>query len=89
MRACATRNCGRRRTFVKKFVPQRIFAEMADLVAELRASGVDLWAVSSTNRWVIAEGVRAFGIPEERILAAEVRVADGLITSEIVRRAHR
>jgi phosphoserine phosphatase len=33
---------------------------------------------------VIAEGIRDFGIPEEHILAAEVRVADGLITSEIV-----
>jgi phosphoserine phosphatase len=57
---------------------------MADLVAELRASGVDLWAVSSTNRWVIAEAVRDFGIPEDHILAAEVRVADGLITTDIV-----
>jgi len=34
-------------------------------------------AVSSTNRWVIAEGVRDFGFPEEHILAAEVRVTDG------------
>ena len=58
--------------------------EMADLVAALRAAGVDLWAVSSTNRWVIAEGVRDFGIPEDHVLAAEVRVTDGLITSEIV-----
>jgi phosphoserine phosphatase len=33
---------------------------------------------------VIAEGVRDLGIPEERILAAEVRVTDGLITSEIL-----
>ncbi len=43
-----------------------------------------LWAVSSTNKWVIAEGVRDFGIPEERVLAAEVRVVDGLIGSEIL-----
>jgi len=45
---------------------------------------VELWAVSSTNRWVIAEGVRRFGIPEERILAAEVQVVDGQITSDLV-----
>jgi phosphoserine phosphatase len=70
--------------YVKKFIHERIFQEMADLVAELRASGVDLWAVSSTNRWVIAEAVRDFGIPEDHILAAEVRVADGLITTDIV-----
>jgi phosphoserine phosphatase len=70
--------------YVKEFVHDRIFAEMADLVANLREGGVDLWAVSSTNRWVIAEGVRDFGIPEDHILAAEVRVTDGLITSEVL-----
>lgn len=70
--------------YVDKFVRERIFAEMAALVGRLRKAGVELWAVSSTNRWVIAEGVRDFGIAPEHILAAEVRVADGMITSEIV-----
>ncbi len=70
--------------YVDKFVRGRIFAEMVALVAMMRKAGIELWAVSSTNRWVIAEGLRDFGIPEERILAAEVRVADGIITSEIV-----
>ena len=70
--------------YVEEFVRQHIFEELFDLVARMRKSGVELWAVSSTNRWVIAEGVRDFGIPEERILAAEVRVKDGIITSEIV-----
>ncbi len=40
--------------------------------------------MSSTNKWVVTEGVREFAIPEERILAAEVRVTEGLITSELV-----
>jgi phosphoserine phosphatase len=57
---------------------------MAALLAALGQAGVELWAVSSTNKWVVAEGVKDLGIPEERVLAAEVRVADGLITSEIV-----
>jgi phosphoserine phosphatase len=70
--------------YVKEFVQDRIFPEMAALVAAMRRAGIELWAVSSTNRWVIAEGVRDFGIPENRILAAEVRVVDGLITHEIV-----
>jgi phosphoserine phosphatase len=70
--------------YVKEFVHDRIFAEMVDLVAALQAAGVDLWAVSSTNRWVVAEGVRDFRIPENHILAAEVHVKDGLITSEIM-----
>jgi len=70
--------------YVGEFVQQRIFPEVASLLASLRESGTELWAVSSTNRWVVAEGVRQFGIPERRVLAAEVRVADGLISSEIV-----
>ena len=70
--------------YVNKFVRERIFAEMAALVASMQRAGIELWAVSSTNRWVIAEGLREFGIPEERILAAEVRVKEGMISSEIV-----
>ena len=70
--------------FFAEHVRQHIFSEMASLVAELRNRHVELWAVSSTNKWVVAEGVRQFGIPENRVLAAEVRVADGVITSDLV-----
>lgn len=70
--------------YYQEFVRGRIFPEMAALVAALRKAGVELWAVSSTNRWVIAEGVRDFGIPEDHILAADVRVANGTITSDLI-----
>jgi len=70
--------------YVKKFVKQRIFAEIASLLTSLGEAGIELWAVSSTNRWVVAEGVRAFGIPESRVLAASVRVDQGVISSEIL-----
>ena len=70
--------------YVSEYVPPRIFAEMAQLVAALQKAGVEIWAVSSTNKWVVAEGVRDFNIPEERILAAEVRVVNGVITTEIL-----
>jgi phosphoserine phosphatase len=69
---------------VREFVEPRIFAEMAELLAKLSQAGVELWAVSSTNKWVVAEGARGFGIPEERVLAAEARVTEGLITAELV-----
>ena len=62
------------RRAAKKFfasqIERNIFPEMLELVAELRAKGVDIWAVSSTNDWVIEEGVRRFGIPANRVLAA-------------------
>jgi phosphoserine phosphatase len=70
--------------YVDESVRGRIFPELTALVKKLQKTGVELWAVSSTNRWVIAEGLRDFGIARERILAAEVRVKDGVITSEIV-----
>jgi phosphoserine phosphatase len=70
--------------YFNEFVRPRYFAEMTSLIGKLRAADVEIWAVSSTNRWVIAEGVRDFGIPVERILAAEVRVENGLITHDLV-----
>jgi phosphoserine phosphatase len=70
--------------YVQEFVVGRVFAEMAGLIATLRQRGVELWAVSSTNKWVVAEGVRPFGIPEQRVLAAEVTSVAGIIGSEIL-----
>lgn len=70
--------------YVQEFVRGRVFAEMAGLVETLRRRDVELWAVSSTNKWVVAEGVRAFGIPEQRVLAAEVKVEGATITSELL-----
>ena len=70
--------------FVEQFVKPRIFPEINSLIATLGRAGVELWAVSSTNRWVVVEGVRPLGIPEQRVLAVEARVVDGLITSQIL-----
>jgi phosphoserine phosphatase len=70
--------------YFNKFVRPRIFPELAALVAKLRSAGVELWAVSSTNKWVVTEGVRDLGIPQERVLAAEVKIAAGVITTELV-----
>lgn len=69
--------------YVRSFVLPRVFPEMEKLVEELRQAGTELWAVSSTNRWVVAEGVRPFGIPAERVLAADVIVVADNITSAI------
>ncbi len=70
--------------YFDEFVRSRVFAEMTALLAVLDRAGVELWAVSSTNKWVVAEGVRGYGIPEERVLAAEVAVAGGIITSKLL-----
>lgn len=65
-------------------IEPHIFPELRELVEQLRAAGTRIWAVSSTNNWLIEEGVREFGIPPERVIAARVNVKDGLITSELL-----
>lgn len=64
---------------------ERIFPEMRELVRRLQREGCDVWAVSSTNEWVIRAGMRHFGIPRDHILAAAVSVAQKRITDQIVR----
>src|SRR5262249_17848063 len=61
-----------------------IFPEMLGLVEKLRSTGTDIWAVSSTNNWVIEEGVSRFKIPASRVLAARVKVMEGRITSDLI-----
>jgi phosphoserine phosphatase len=69
--------------FAKRIAPG-IFPEMQRLVAALQARGVEIWAVSSTNDWVVEEGVKLFGIPPARVLAAKVEVVDGIVTERIL-----
>jgi phosphoserine phosphatase len=71
------------KSFFASQIEPNIFPEMKELVDELHAKGVEIWAVSSTNNWVIEEGVRRFGIPAERVLAACVHVKDGVVTDVI------
>jgi phosphoserine phosphatase len=71
-------------TFYGSQIQPHIFPEMQRLVADLQAAGCEIWAVSSTNNWVIEEGVRDFAIPPERILSARVAVVDGFITSTLI-----
>ena len=66
-------------------IAPNIFLEMRELVEQLRGAGCDVWAVSSSNQWIIRSGMRYFGIPDDRILAAEVAVENGVITDRLIR----
>jgi HAD superfamily phosphoserine phosphatase-like hydrolase len=70
--------------FDQNFVHQ-IFPEMRILMQKLQEQGCQVWAVSSTNQWMIKAGMRHFGIPEDKILAATVEVHDGIITDCLTR----
>lgn len=72
------------REYFRLHVEKNIFAEMLPLLKKLHEGGTEIWAVSSTNNWVVEEGVSRFGIPPERVIAATVRVEHGIATEEIL-----
>lgn len=71
--------------FFAEHVSQRTFPEMQELTHSLAALGCKLWAVSSTNNWVVTEGARRFGIPEENVIAASVHIENGCASDRLLR----
>ncbi|HEY4903877.1 MAG TPA: HAD-IB family phosphatase [Candidatus Sulfotelmatobacter sp.] len=71
--------------FLDQSFPGHIFPEMRDLVQRLLASGCDVWAVSSSNEWVIRVAMKRFGIAHDHILAAAVEIENGVITNRLIR----
>ena len=71
--------------FFSSVVSSRIFPEMLQLTRELNAAGCEIWAVSSTNDWVVREGVKRFGIPGDHVLAACVHLDEGRATDRLIR----
>lgn len=71
--------------FFEHSFPSRVFPEMQELVRRLQGTGCEVWAVSSSNEWVIRAGMKEFGIPEKCILAAAVEVDNGIITDRVIR----
>jgi HAD superfamily hydrolase (TIGR01490 family) len=73
------------REFFDAEIAGRFFPEMVELTRVLRATGCQLWAVSSTNNWVVEVGAERVGIPPERVLAACVSTESGRITGNLIR----
>lgn len=65
--------------------PSRIFSDMQELVRRLHQNGCEIWAVSSSNEWLIRAGMKQFGIAEDHILAAKVETENGMVTDRLVR----
>src|SRR5271154_1300820 len=55
--------------FFVALVKPNYFLEMLELTRALVADGCELWAVSSTNEWVVREGIKDFQIPSRNIIA--------------------
>jgi phosphoserine phosphatase len=71
--------------FFEQFYEGQVFPEMRELVRRLNKNGCEIWAVSSTNEWVIRAAMKHFGISETRVLAAKVELEDGLASDRLVR----
>jgi HAD superfamily phosphoserine phosphatase-like hydrolase len=69
--------------FMEHAFPGNIFPEMQELVGRLQENGCDVWAVSSSNEWVIRAGMKSFGIAEDHILATKVQLENGVITDRL------
>jgi len=72
-------------TYFALEVEANIFPELRELIRRLHERGCDVWAVSSSNLWIIRSAMRCFGIPPHRILAAEAAVENGVITDRLLR----
>ncbi len=72
-------------TYFGQGIAPNIFPEMRALVERLQQSGSDVWAVSSSNQWIIRSGMKFFGIPQDRILSAEAVVENGVVADRLVR----
>ncbi len=70
--------------FFRERIEPNIFPELQRVVAGLRRNGAQIWAVSSTNDWVIEEGVRRFDIQPSHVLAARVESHEGYVTAHVI-----
>jgi phosphoserine phosphatase len=70
--------------FFREHIAPHVFPEMEQLVRQLARQGAEIWAVSSTNQWVIEAALVGFGIPPERTLASRVEVRDGVLAETLV-----
>jgi phosphoserine phosphatase len=71
--------------FFAEVVRPRVFPEMHALTRRLSDKGCELWAVSSTNDWVVEAGALHFGFARDRVLAACVHTDAGRATDRLVR----
>jgi phosphoserine phosphatase len=71
--------------FFESVISQRVFPEMLELTTRLEQQGSELWAVSSTNNWLIEYAAERFGIARDHVLAASVYTEDGHATDRILR----
>jgi HAD superfamily phosphoserine phosphatase-like hydrolase len=72
-------------SFFEANLASGIFPEMQALVRRLSEAGCEVWAVSSSNQWIIRSALPHFGIGRDKILTTEAKIVNGMITDELIR----
>jgi phosphoserine phosphatase len=72
-------------TYFPQAIAPAVFPEMRELIARLLAAKCDVWAVSSSNQWIIRSAMMFFGVAPNRILATETTIENGIITDRLIR----
>ena len=72
-------------TYFPQAIAPALFSEMRELIARLLAAKCDVWAVSSSNQWIIRSAMKFFGVPQNRILATETTIENGIVTDRLIR----
>ncbi len=73
----------RARAYFEDHFKLNIFFPMFSLVQHLQKAGVEVWAVSGSNYWVVQEACKFFGIDPRCVIASRVRVHNGVLTSQL------
>src|SRR3954447_9528226 len=71
--------------FIEENFLKQFFPEMQQLILDLQHAACDVWAVSSSNVWIIRAAMRHFNIPQDHILASEVEIENGVVTDRLIR----
>jgi len=71
--------------FFREKVEPLIFPEMLALTRALRDQGCQLWAVSSSNQWLLETESAPFGFSASHVFAAAVAEENGVATDRLLR----
>lgn len=83
MRTAAIREASS--AFFREKVEARIFPEMLELTNRLREARCELWAVSSSNQWLIEIEAAPFGFAKHHVLAAAAEENKGFVADRLIR----
>jgi phosphoserine phosphatase len=61
-----------------------LFSYVRPTFTLLRDLGAEVWIVSASHRWVIEVAVRDLGVPSHQIIAGDLNVERGCLTSHVV-----